>query len=69
MELPLDDDGFLTAGEYSAKYETKAIRLNALLRRTDLDHVMFYPVRRSSHHLIKRRLCGRKGMIYYENLL
>ena len=69
MKLPLDEDRFLTVGEQSAEYETKEIRLNALLRRTDLDHVMFYPVPRSSHHLIKRRLCGRKGMIYYDNLL
>ena len=39
------------------------------MRRPDLDHVRFFPVPRSSHHLIKTRLIGSQGMTYYENLV
>lgn len=50
---------------------SKAINLRHLIRKNEEQHILFYPIPKSSHLYIKSRAPkgAKKMFVYYENLL
>ena len=75
IKMQVDEDGYLMTSEEAGlkmfKEIPREINLKEIVRRNDTEHVMIYPVPKSSHLKIKgaANKDSKKQFEYYDNLL